>query len=99
MEKGHTYMRSDSIHGSIAKKLKGNSVYNYQHLIEFIEKCKMNIQVLEQSIENFIIWDNFPQKKNNKLMISQIKSAQFRKFSTSIFLKRHMVLKQSKNIT
>lgn len=39
LEKGHTYMASDLVHGNITKKLNNeHNIYNYEHLLSLIEK-------------------------------------------------------------
>ena len=87
LERGHTFMRADSIHGIIGKSLKKTQIYNFPHLLDKIENCGENIQVMAQSLDNIIKWDRPDKIKSEKFRISFVKIAQFRKGYRGLFYK------------
>ncbi|KAJ8945522.1 hypothetical protein NQ314_009197 [Rhamnusium bicolor] len=57
LTKGDTHMSADGIHGNIEQKLgRKRNVYDFQELVEVIENCRKNVNVLK--LNQFHSWKN-----------------------------------------
>lgn len=90
-EPGHSYMRADSVHGNIGRKLKKTEeVLDMNDLEELIKKSDNKNECRRLSEHDFYYFSNNCQKrskKNQLPMLDKIKVVQFRLGSTSIYYK------------
>ena len=88
LEVGHTYMRADSIHGNIAKKiLRKEQLLNFQDLVFLIDPSNRNIQCLQLSLSDFSDWSSLPDSRLNTPKLNSIRSGQFRPGHRDLFYK------------
>ena len=88
LERGHTYMRADSIHGAIGRKIRRvDSVCTFDDLLELIGDCGKNIRTVPLEIGKFRDWTSLRKQAKNLPRISKMRCVQFRKNSPSIYYK------------
>ena len=88
-ETGHSYMAADSVHGTIARAIeKKNVLGDFKEYKSVIDKCRRNLVSYVMSENDFCC-----HKREKKLTVAanlrmeNIKQAQFRRGSASIFFK------------
>ena len=91
LEKGHTFMRSDSIHGLIGKRLKQTAeVLTFQDLIELIQDSKKDVLVAPLAAGDFT---NFPNLKTGNRALPKLrglKEVRVQKGSPYLMYKRDL---------
>lgn len=90
LEPGHTYMAADTIHANISMKLsRSKNIYDKDDFIEKIKESRKNINVLELTHKDMIVFtDDLKVKFPKDYNISSLKVVEFRRGTTSIFLKK-----------
>ena len=86
LERGHTFMRADVIHGSISKKLtRAQAVYDFPDLVAIIQGSISAMSAVQMRVQDFRLWTSLRTSKS--LKISNIRCAQFRNGSCLLFYK------------
>ncbi|KAI5632050.1 hypothetical protein NE865_15233 [Phthorimaea operculella] len=90
LEPGHTYMAADTIHANISMKLsRSKNIYDKDDFIEKIKESRKNMNVLELThVDMFVFTDDLKGKFPKDYNISALKVVEFRRGTTSIFLKK-----------
>ena len=89
LEKGHTFMRPDSIHGAIGRKMKKTSnIYDWKQLTETIESAAKSIKVIgltHLDMHTFKDW----HVRNSKIpKLKDLKVIRMEKGSKKLFFKK-----------
>ena len=88
LEKGHTYMRPDSIHGSIGAKMKKiSSIFDWQDLTEVVSQASKGIRVINMRPQHIYQFRDFHIKSKNMPKISSLKAVKVAKNSRKLFFK------------
>jgi hypothetical protein len=84
---GHTFMSADRVHGNIEKKLNSTpEIYDFKHIIEIMQSSRENLSVIPLKYSDFYEFiDNCKPKR--PLSLRKVKSIQFRKGFTNVFVK------------
>ncbi len=86
LEPGHTFMSADSVHASIASKMKRQStIYDLDDYIQMIESSRKQIKTIILNHSHMYKFENESRKTN--LRLTNAKVLQFRRGSTSLFWK------------
>ena len=89
LERGHTFMRADSIHGAIGRKLRGeHEVLDFTELANLISRSMAELQIKELKPADFLPLSNFkrgPASHFPKLRL--LKEVHFEKHSKCFFSK------------
>lgn len=92
-EPGHSEMAADSVHGRISQEMKKYSdIYDFDQLLTIIEKSSKRTKCLALHISDFLPFgDGSKQRRNNNIpLLDNVRIAQFRKGSHSLFHKKHI---------
>ena len=88
LEKGHTYMRSDCIHGAIGKKIKKTpDICDFDDLNNLIISSMSNLITLLLCENNFLVWPEYPNSIGTGPKIRNIRVAEFHSGSGLLFWK------------
>lgn len=95
LESGHTFMKADSVHGNIGKKMKCNSnIYDYQELKKLITSATTKNIVVDMLINDFKHFETGVKNRKRSSsgsyvipILRNIKVAEFRKGNKSLFFK------------
>ena len=91
LEKGHTFMRCDSIHGLIGKRLKHTSeVLDYEDLLRLISSSKQDIAVAPLSAIDFFQFPSFKTRNTGLPKLRGLKEVHFQKGSPNLMYKRDL---------
>jgi len=92
LEKGHTFLKADSVHGSIGKKMrKKPEIITFQDFIDLCDEAGSNIKPVVMQVEDFR--DFIGQHRTRKTksctlpLLSDVSVAGFRKGARSLFFK------------
>ena len=92
LERGHTYLRADSIHAAIAKTLKRHRrVEDFSRLVQLIQVSQRNLVVQEIGIEGFLQWVPF-QSPNSKQWpkLHNLQSVRFIRGDSHMYYKKRL---------
>ena len=93
VERGHTYMRPDAIHGHISQRLqKAQSVYTFTDLVREISSATKCLHSLPMGHQNFRNWTSLKQAKATCPKLHQLREVHFHRGNSSLFYKRRLDL-------
>ena len=88
LEKGHTFMAADSIHGSIGKRLSGlQRIGDLQDFTHQILSSRKKLRTILLKHDQMILFDDTCMRKGAEFKVSQVRMIEVRKKSRSIFFK------------
>lgn len=87
LEKGHTHMTADTVHGNITSLYNKNMrIYDFDDFKQIVKKSRKNIELIDVKHNDIIIFKN-QCKKNIKLKICDIKSIKIVKNDPNLYVK------------
>lgn len=87
LEKGHTFMSADSVHGSITKKMNSHAaIFDFKDFTEIIKSSRKDIGCLILDHKLMHQFEN-ESKKVRGFLISEVRVASFRRGSLCLFSK------------
>ena len=93
LEPGHTYMKADSMHGLIGKKMKKNTpeIVSYRELTDLVSTSGPRIIVLNLNVDDVYTFEAGNRARSTKKvqiqLLSNIVEAKFAKHSRLLFYK------------
>ena len=88
LQKGHTFMRPDAIHGAIGSKLKKqNAVQDWNDLMELIGNSSKKIKSINMDPSHIFCFKDFHQKGKTLPKISKMKVIMLKRNSRKLFYK------------
>lgn len=93
LERGHTFMRADSVHGLIGKRMsKSPEVYNFDDFVSLCGKAGKSIEPVVLHYSDFYSFAAKNRTRNCKTvklpLLSAISEVEFRKGSRNLFYKK-----------
>ena len=90
-EKGHTFIRADSVYGSIAKMQKYPEICRFQGFVDFCEKSRVKIKpIIIQYHDFYEFEDGRRNRKFTNIALPRLDSiavVEFRKCSRAMWIK------------
>lgn len=86
LERGHTYMRADSVHGSIGKrwKMRTTEVRNFEELVDLCDKSAAVIKPVEMHYTDFYAFkDEHRSRQSKKVTLPKLQNISVAKFTKS----------------
>ena len=91
LEKGHTFMRADSVHGSIAIKMKKKTIHTFDDFVQVCQEAGKKIKPVAMHYSDFYKFvaaqKSRQSKKTTLPKLSQICEVEFRKGTKSMHFK------------
>ena len=88
LEKGHTFMQADSVHGSIGKKMNSHeSIYDFKDFVEVIKSSRKAMECLTLDHKSMYQFEN-ESKKMKGFLLSEVRVASFRRGSVCLYCKK-----------
>jgi hypothetical protein len=92
LKPGHSFQPADSVHSAIERKMDSfKNIYSFDHIIEIIQNSRVNLSVkpiFYSEIYEFIGNSNVKKlESDERFYLRDVKSVQFRKYSSNIYLK------------
>ena len=88
LEKGHTFMRSDSIHGMIGKALrKEPELFDYDDLVALLKNAKIGLDVISMSASDFRPFSSFHKKNAGLPKLNGVREVRFVRGSKNLYYK------------
>ena len=95
LEKGHTFMRPDSVHGSIGRKMKKTpNVYDWEQLIETIQTSAKSINVINLTYLDMFVVKDCHARNAKTPKLKELKVIRFQKGSNQLFFKKAFIEKE-----
>ena len=93
LESGHTFMRADSVHGVIGKKMKATpEIVTFEDLVQLISQASARIKVLEMNISDFYAFKAENRARSSKFVkmpkLSEAVEVKFVRESRLMYMKR-----------
>ena len=88
LERGHTFMRCDSIHGQISKRLqRAKNVYTFDDLILIIRSSSTNILPIPMQVTEMRDWTSLRDPHAKVPLLKDIRIAKFERGSLNMLVK------------
>ena len=67
LERGHTFMRADSIHGSIAKKMKKSpNIYDFEGFVDICDSAAQSTKPVAMKHDDFYLFESNQRSRQSK---------------------------------
>ena len=89
LEKGHTFMRADAIHGTIGKRMKKSPIIStFNDFVSSVSKWGKNIQpILHHEFYDFVKKNRSRSSKGESIpLLGNVEEVEFRKYEQSFFI-------------